>query len=59
MKKIKFRTNSSEETFTFGNKLALCLKNNPGLFKVILLQGDLGTGKTIFTKGFLSCFNYS
>lgn len=41
-------THSAEETFEFGRELGLQAK--PGL--VICLDGDLGTGKTVFTKGF-------
>lgn len=41
-------TNSAEETFELGRKMGEEAK--PGL--VICLDGDLGTGKTVFTKGF-------
>lgn len=59
MKSLKLETRSEKETFKLGKKFAVILKKSPGLFKVILLKGDLGTGKTIFTKGFLSVFNYA
>lgn len=39
---------SAEDTFALGEKIAKASK--PG--DVILLNGDLGTGKTVFTKGF-------
>ena len=40
-------SNSAEETFEAGRKMGLDAK--PGT--VIALSGDLGTGKTVFTKG--------
>lgn len=42
-----FETNSEMETKRLANKLAILLK--PG--DVITLEGDLGAGKTTFTKG--------
>ena len=45
MKKVL--TNSQEETIELASKLGNHLK----LGSVILLDGDLGTGKTTFTKG--------
>ncbi len=41
------RTNSTEETLQFSKELAQKLQ--PG--DVIILEGDLGAGKTTFTKG--------
>ena len=41
-------TRSPEETFQFGEKLGREAK--PGL--IYTLNGDLGTGKTVFTQGF-------
>jgi tRNA threonylcarbamoyladenosine biosynthesis protein TsaE len=46
----KIITHSSEETITWGREFAKRLKA-PVL---ILLTGDLGTGKTTFTKGIVS-----
>ncbi|WP_350343363.1 tRNA (adenosine(37)-N6)-threonylcarbamoyltransferase complex ATPase subunit type 1 TsaE [Proteinivorax tanatarense] len=40
-------TNSPEETIELGKRLATLLKSGD----VILLSGDLGAGKTAFTKG--------
>ena len=40
-------TNSAEETFTLGK--ALGEKASPG--QIYTLDGDLGTGKTVFTQG--------
>ncbi len=44
----KYETDSWEETFKIGKKLAGILK--PGA--VVALDGDLGAGKTVFAKGF-------
>ena len=41
-------TRSPEETFQFGEKLGREAK--PG--QIYTLNGDLGTGKTVFTQGF-------
>jgi len=41
-------THSSEETFALGQKMGRAAE--PG--EVICLDGDLGVGKTVFTKGF-------
>ena len=40
-------TNSAEETFTLGKSLGE--KASPG--QIYTLDGDLGTGKTVFTQG--------
>ena len=42
-----FESNSAEETFNFGKELGK--EAVPG--QVICLDGDLGTGKTVLTKG--------
>lgn len=47
MKNYIFNTNSEIETKRLAHKLALLLK--PG--DVLTLEGDLGAGKTTFTKG--------
>lgn len=45
---MKFISNSPKQTKEFAKKVAsLCFGN-----EVILLSGDLGVGKTTFTKGF-------
>lgn len=44
---MKYVTNSPEETLNLGCKFGRTLK--PGT--VVALTGELGTGKTIFTKG--------
>lgn len=43
-----FHSNSPEETFNIGNKLGSTAKAGD----VYCLIGDLGVGKTVFTKGF-------
>lgn len=43
-----FETFSAEETFNIGRELAE--KAYPGM--IVCLNGDLGTGKTVFTQGF-------
>lgn len=43
-----FETNSAEETFACGRALA----QNASAGDVFALIGDLGVGKTVFTKGF-------
>lgn len=45
-----FRTKSPQETFDLGKKIAE--KAYAG--QIITLDGDLGCGKTVFTKGFAS-----
>ncbi|WP_102349585.1 tRNA (adenosine(37)-N6)-threonylcarbamoyltransferase complex ATPase subunit type 1 TsaE [Bacillus sp. Marseille-P3661] len=47
MKEFEIHTNSTEETMSFAERLAEKLQ--PG--SVITLEGDLGAGKTTFTKG--------
>jgi len=42
-----FTTSSEQETFALGQELAAALQ--PGTF--VLLQGDLGAGKTAFVRG--------
>lgn len=47
MEYVQFHTYSAEETLNLANKLGKLLKPND----VIALEGDLGAGKTTFTKG--------
>ena len=52
MKNYTFKSNSEIETKEFAKKFAS--KLNQG--DVLVLSGDLGSGKTKFTEGFLSYF---
>lgn len=45
---FQIKTNNPEQTYQFGQKLATVMK--PGM--TILLEGDLGAGKTLFVQGF-------
>lgn len=50
---INLISNSEIETKEFAKKIAKQLNNN----SVIVLEGDLGAGKTKFTEGILEYFN--
>lgn len=50
---FQYKSSSSLQTKNFAKKIAKHLKNGD----VIILSGSLGTGKTTFTKGIVSCFN--
>jgi tRNA threonylcarbamoyladenosine biosynthesis protein TsaE len=43
-----------EQTFAFGEQLALSLRSGD----VVLLQGGLGAGKTLLTKGILNALEF-
>lgn len=45
---MKFKSKNSEQTFELASKLAKYIKGGD----IILLNGDLGAGKTTFVKGF-------
>lgn len=49
----KYISNNEQETMNFANNLAKQLN----IGDVIVLSGDLGSGKTKFTEGFLKFFN--
>lgn len=49
---LKFISNNEKETQLIGRKIAS--KLNKG--DIVILSGDLGSGKTKFTEGFLSFF---
>lgn len=52
MQNYNFKSKSEEDTKNFAKKFASKLKNN----EIIVLSGDLGSGKTKFTEGILSYF---
>ena len=56
MKKIFFEAISSSpgDTINCGAKLASLIESDPSLPHFIALDGDLGTGKTEFVRGFVS-----
>ncbi len=50
----EFLCNSPEETFDLGEKLGEKLKGG----EIVLLSGNLGAGKTLFTKGILYALEF-
>ena len=55
MNKFHFKSNNANETKQFAKKLASKLKKGD----IIVLSGELGSGKTKFTEGILDYFNLS
>ena len=55
MNSKRYISNSFEETCNLGQNLSKRVKSGD----IILLYGDLGSGKTTFVKGFLKGFDYS
>lgn len=53
MLKLNFKSNNEEETKHFAKELANKLK----IGDIIVLSGELGSGKTKFTEGILEFFN--
>ena len=49
----EFNSNSERETLEFASNFAKTLKEGD----IILLDGDLGAGKTVFTKGVVSALS--
>ena len=47
-------TSSADETAAAGRELSKKLLDAPALPRFIAMEGDLGVGKTVFTKGFVS-----
>jgi len=55
LQKMKIITNSTKETFNLGRKLAAFLKKGD----IVGLEGNLGSGKTIFVKGIACGLNFN
>lgn len=55
---IKVILNNVNETMRLGRVIARYLKVSEIENSTVLLNGDLGTGKTVFVKGFLSEFKF-
>ena len=53
MQKITIISNSPNNTLEYGKKLASILKKGD----IVVLSGELGSGKTKFVEGFLQYFN--
>lgn len=53
MNNIDFISNNENDTMQFAKKFAKKLKKGD----VVILSGDLGSGKTKFVEGFLSAYN--
>ena len=51
---LKLITSSPEETEAAGARLAEILKGDSSLPRFVAMYGDLGSGKTAFTRGFAS-----
>ena len=58
MKKT-YKTESTAETERVGLELARELRARDITRGFIALEGDVGVGKTVFTRGFASCFGIS
>ena len=54
-KELSFLTNDANETALLGEKLAKIVRTGD----LIFLQGDLGSGKTTYMRGFLRGLNFS
>ena len=52
---MKIESNSAEETFALGKQCG----EKAAAGQVYCLYGDLGVGKTVFTKGFEMCIRDS
>ena len=53
---MTFYTGSAEETEEVGKRLASALENNKQKRAFIAMRGEMGVGKTAFTRGFCSHF---
>ncbi len=51
MKNMHIKTSSSKETFKIGKKIGERLFSKPGDAYIFALDGELGSGKTVFVSG--------
>ena len=51
---MKYRVYSAEETEALGRKIAAALSSGDKKNRFIALRGEMGVGKTAFTRGFAS-----
>ncbi len=56
MQELKLWLENEDKTLEIANRLALCLQNFSDV-RTILLFGEMGAGKTTFTRGFVSAFS--
>lgn len=56
---MKVKTKTEKETKNFAKKIAKSIKKDENRATIITLSGELGSGKTTFTKGFAKYFNIS
>ena len=50
----EIQTNTAEDTEKIGRELAQIMLKDPAMPRFIALEGDLGVGKTVFVRGFVS-----
>ena len=55
---LKFNTRNEEQTKALAQRLALCVQRSKESL-VVYLEGDLGTGKTTFARGFIQSFGFN
>ena len=59
MRSFQLKTQNDSETKTLGFHIAQDFLNlKKGVLSVLFLSGELGAGKTVFTKGFLKGLGY-